>query len=67
MKLVINKDKTPKSKVSIPFSIIHTYIHISQLLKKSYSDLKSHSVNTDVASSPFHAQISAVENVLAFN
>ena len=42
------------------------YVHISQSLNNK-SDFKSHSVNSDVASSPFHARISAAENALAFS
>ena len=42
------------------------HVHISQLLNNK-SDFKSHSVNFDVASSPFHARISAAENARAFN
>ena len=42
------------------------HVHISQLLNNK-SDFKSHSVNSDVASSPFHARISDADNVRAFN
>ena len=41
------------------------HVHISQLLNNK-SDFKSHRVNSDVASSPFHARISATENARAF-
>ena len=41
------------------------HVHNSQLLNNK-SDFKSQTVNSDVASSPFHAQISAAENARAF-
>ena len=41
------------------------HVHISQLLNNK-SDFKSHTFNSDVASSPFHARISDAENARAF-